>query len=131
MEIIPGKEARIVAVIKHDPDGIITNRLDGLHQHIALARYGDALVGRVALNLRTRARDAQKFSCIVKAAAILKTDTQRVFIAIEPDFFWPDCFVLNHDSLHGYAYGEFGALVFRYSNPFRQTVLHALNGSGP
>ena len=74
MQVFPGIKTGIVAVVEDDAYSIISDRLKRLHMDIALPRHGDALVSAVALNLRARAQNAQKFSPVFETAAIFEAN---------------------------------------------------------
>src|SRR5215470_4847535 len=75
-QVVPGEDAGRVHVVEGEPRGVIADRVDLEDRDLALARYGLALVRRMALHLGARAFDAQVFGRQRKAFAALEADRQ-------------------------------------------------------
>src|SRR5688500_7089325 len=58
-QIGPAVDAAVMAVVEHDADGVVADRLDGGDLHMAAAGHDLLLAGSVALHLGRRALDAQ------------------------------------------------------------------------
>ncbi len=52
IQVFPGKEPGIVAIVEDEAYCIVANRLDGRDQDVLLAGLQDFLAGSVALDLR-------------------------------------------------------------------------------
>ena len=73
-------------IVEDQPHGVIADRLDFQDHHIALARHGLALVGRMALHLGARAFHAQIFGRQGETVAALECDRQRLAVLGETQF---------------------------------------------
>src|SRR5215208_2050365 len=58
-QVRPAIDAGVVAIIEHDADGVVADRLDGGDLHMAAAGYDLLLAGSMALHFGRRALDAQ------------------------------------------------------------------------
>src|SRR6185437_12657931 len=78
MQIAPRIETGVVTVVEGEPRRVISNRRHTGDLDVLLARYGDALRGRVALDFSRRAHDAQEFGWQLERAAVWKGGLQHL-----------------------------------------------------
>ena len=62
VEIGPGEDAGVVAVVEDDAHGVIADRLEPADGDVLLAADGDALLGRMALHLGRWRQDPEHLS---------------------------------------------------------------------
>src|SRR5262249_56902568 len=82
-EIIPAVEAGRMHVVEDEPRRVIADRMHLKDGDILLARDRFALIRRMALNLRTRALDAQIFGGQVEGLAVIEGDGQRLAVLVQ------------------------------------------------
>ena len=86
MQVIPGEDTGVVAVIEHQQHGVIAHWLHCRNRDIALAGDDAFFARSVALNLGAWAFDAQIFQRQGAVGAVVKTDIQALGRAIQADF---------------------------------------------
>jgi hypothetical protein len=85
VEVIPGVQARIVAVVEHQLDGVIADRLDIADVDVLLAGLQHRLLGAVAAHFGRRRMHAQVFAGQFEALAVVEAYLQLARLLVELD----------------------------------------------
>src|SRR6185312_308343 len=86
VEVFPGVEAGVVAIIEDELHGVLAYRLDRAHADRLFAEYQGLLARAVPFDLGRRGMDAQVLERQLEAAAILEGDFQQARCAAQLDF---------------------------------------------
>jgi hypothetical protein len=86
IQVPPGEQPGVMAVIEHNFDGILPDRLNRPDADIFLPEHQDLLSGTVSFHLGGRRVHAQVLERQLKAAAVRKTHFQQPGFAAYFDF---------------------------------------------
>ena len=74
IEIVPRKQAAIMAVVKHQPDRIAADGAGGGNLDVFLAGHGDFLVRSMALDFGARAFDPERLERDREGISVIESD---------------------------------------------------------
>ena len=77
MQIFPGKEPRVVAVVEQQAHGVVADRFNGADADAFLAGYQHARLDAMSLYLRGRLVNAQVLGGQLVVRAIVKRDLEQ------------------------------------------------------
>src|SRR6185437_14813811 len=87
VEVLPGVEAGVVAVVEDQLHGVLADRLDGADADGLFTEHQGFLAGAVALHLGRGGIDTQVLERQLEPAAVLESDFQQAGGPAELDFY--------------------------------------------